>query len=229
MLLPSPRMILPSTRQKYIAAWQAFYAWTVGIHWCMKTLCRLIVPRMASDDSNKRQPTPQGTSYLRNVKYVYRFVLAMCLCTHIPVIVIAILPSWVFPSWAPTLAFLGSYNLFDVFVPYFPLRSHQVSTLAEGVHTFLIWDLYIGAAAFLSWALFLYRNATTERNIVDTKGSLPVYKKVFLGHNSEDAGLWRKVLGKMTVWTLISGPMGALTILLWERDTIVRQKIKQGL
>jgi hypothetical protein len=134
-----------------------------------------------------------------------------------------------FLSWAPTLAFLGSNSIIDVFVPYFPLRSYQVSTLAEGVHTFLLWDLYIGEAAFLLWALFLYRNATTERSIVDTKGSLPVYKEILVGSKSEDMTLWKKVLGTMTMWTLISGPMGALTILLWERDTIVRQKIKQGL
>jgi hypothetical protein len=134
-----------------------------------------------------------------------------------------------FLSWAPTLAFLGSNSLIDVFVPYFPLRRYQVSTLAEGVHTFLIWDLYMGEAAFLLWALFLYRNATTEKSIVDTKGSLPVYKEILVGSKSEDMTLWKKVLGKLTIWTLISGPMGALTILLWERDTIVRQKIKQGL
>jgi hypothetical protein len=229
MALPSPRIINPSTRQNYIAFWQTFPIWTIGIHWIVKRLCQWAAKRMFNDDAHGKPPTPLGTSYLNNVKHVYRFVVALCVSTHIPVVIIALLPLWAIPESAPTLTFLGTNNLFDVFVPYLPLRSHKVSTLAEGVHTFLIWDLYIGAGAFLTWAVLLYRNATSEKAIVDPNKSLPIYGELILGNRPQDRPLWETLLPKIALWTLVSGPMGALAILLWERDAIVRQKIKQGL
>ncbi|TVY83266.1 Citreoviridin biosynthesis protein D [Lachnellula suecica] len=232
MALPSPEYLSSSARQNYIAIWQFFPFWTSRIHWLLISLTRYILKKFFKNHANARPSTSEGTSYLSNVKHVYRFVLTLCMLTHIPVVIIALTPTFAFPVWAPTLALLGKQNIFRVFVPYFPFRDHQLSNQAEGVQTFLIWDLYIGGAAFLVWAIFLYRNATSEKAIVDTKTSLPIYGELLRGNDPQtprDVDLWRILLGKIAVWTLVSGPMGALTILLWERDAIVRQKIKQGL
>lgn len=228
MALPSPKFVDQSLHQVYIAFWHAFPIWTVGIHAITIRASQWIVKKVW-DETNRKPPKPQGTSYLNNVKHVYRFVLALCIITHIPVVVIALLPPWVIPESTPTLALLGKNNILDIFVPYFPRPSYRVHFLAEGVHTFLMWDLYVGAAAFLTWAVLLYRNATSEKAIVDPNKSLPIYGELFLGNRPQDAPLWRKLFPKIALWTLVSGPIGALAILLWERDAIVRQKIKQGL
>jgi hypothetical protein len=177
----------------------------------------------------KRAPTPLGTSYLSTAKHVYRFILALCITTHLPVLLISLLPSWIIPDSAPALASLSRSNFIDVFIPYFPLLSYQVPNLAVGVHTFLQWDLYVGSTAFMLWAVLLYRNATTEKASVDPNTRLPIYRELLLGERMEDGMLWRKALLKIVVWSFISGPVGALAILLWERDAIVRQKIKQGI
>lgn len=229
MALPSPDSTDSLARQKYIAFWHAFPIWTVCIHGSLNRFCQWMASKIFTYDPNGKPQTQQGASYLNNVKHVYRFVLALCMSTHIPVVVIALLPSWAIPDSAPTLAFLRMSNLIDIFVPYFPFHHHEVENLAEGVHTFLIWDLYIGSAALLMWAILLYRNACTEKAIVDPSESLPQYKELLLGRRAQDEPLWKKLLPKIAFWTVVSGPIGALAILLWERDTIVRQKIKQGL
>jgi hypothetical protein len=170
-----------------------------------------------------------GASYLSNAAHVYRFVLFLCLSTHIPVLFIALTPAWMIPASFPTIASLCSTTFDQIFVPYLPLPSHQVSSFASGVHTFLIWDLYISAIAFLIWAIFLYRNATTEKAIVDPNSSLPIYRELLLGGRRGEENVWWKLGGKIAGWSVIAGPMGALAMVLWERDAIVRQKIKQGI
>ena len=229
MALPPPSFVSFDLHQKYIAFWQLFPIWTVAIHWSIRFLCQTVANRTSKNSVENRAATPLGTSYLSTAKYVYRFVMALCIMSHLPVLLITLLPYWIVPDSAPTLAALSQSNFFEVYVPYFPLLSYQVPNLAVGVHTFLQWDLYVGSTAFLLWAILLYRNATTEKAIVDPNTSLPIYRELLLGEGLEDRMLWRKLLLKIVVWSLVSGPVGALSILLWERDAIVRQKIKQGI
>jgi hypothetical protein len=80
--------------------------------------------------------------------------------------------------------------------------------------------MYIGGAAMLLWGILLNRNATALTS------SLPNHNG--LGGGNGEA-TWRKLLGKIAFWMLLAGPSGALAVLLWERDMIVRQKTKQGL
>lgn len=79
----------------------------------------------------------------------------------------------------------------------------------------------------------LLRNARTERAIADPEKSLPVYRELLVGEKGKgDAGgekTTRKLVLKLVSWCLAAGPIGAVTVLLWERDAIVRQKIKQGI
>ena len=81
----------------------------------------------------------------------------------------------------PELVSLAKCNFMDVFLPYFPLPSQQVSNLSTGVLTFLQWDLHVGSAAILLWAVLLHRNATTEPMIGGRKASLPMYKELLAG------------------------------------------------
>jgi hypothetical protein len=83
--------------------------------------------------------------------------------------------------------------------------------------------MYVGSVACILWAVLLYRNATTEKTIVDPNMSLPKYTEL------QNSIAYRMIFWKIVMWCAISGPVGAVAILLWERDEIVRQKIKQGI
>ncbi|KUJ12875.1 uncharacterized protein LY89DRAFT_687812 [Mollisia scopiformis] len=232
MGLPSPAFFSTQTHQRWIALWQAFPLWTVLTHYLLRTTIQWISNRIYKVDPKARTPAPQGASYLNNAKWVYQFVIGLCMATHLLVLLITTLPSWLFPSFSPLLTRLGKETLSSVYVPYFPSLSHELSSFAEGVHTFLIWDLYIGSTAFVLWAVLLYRNATTEKTIVDPTNSLPVYRELLTGEKPKKNGgnkATRKLVLKIAGWCLASGPIGALAVLLWERDAIVRQKIKQGI
>lgn len=87
----------------------------------------------------------------------------------------------------------------------------------------------MGSAALLLWAMLLYRNATSEKAIVESNTSLPIYRQLFLGKRAQDGIMRRKLVWKIGIWNLVGGPVAALAVLLWERDEIVRQKIKQGI
>jgi hypothetical protein len=94
--------------------------------------------------------------------------------------------------------------------------------------------MYIASSAFILWAVLLYRNATTEKAIVDPNTSLPIYRELLIGERRKDSGEegrseWRKLGVKVVGWGVLAGPAGIVGRLLWERDSIVRLKIKQGL
>jgi len=80
--------------------------------------------------------------------------------------------------------------------------------------------------------MLLYRNATTEKAIVDPNRNLPMYRELLVGEKWRDRGEereWRKLWVKVIWWGILAGPVGVVGSLLWERDSIVRLKIKQGL
>lgn len=61
---------------------------------------------------------------------------------------------------------------------------------------------------------------------LDPKTSLPSYRGL---EGGKGEATWRKLFGKIAFWTVLAGPSGALTVLLWERDAIVKQKTKDGM
>lgn len=231
MGLDAPSIVSGATHQQLIAFWQPFPIWTIIIQWILRSTFQFIGSKVFSKDS-KQPLTPLGASYLSNVKHVYRFILMFCVLTHLPILLIALIPASAISDILPKLAPYASLNFFDIYVPYFPFPlSQQVSNLASGAHTFLQWDLATGSTALLLWAILLYRNATAEKSIVDPNTSLPPYqiREMLAGEGNKVGALRRKLLVKIGVWMLIAGPIGATTVLLWERDEIVRQKIKQGI
>lgn len=230
MGLDAPSQVSGHTHQKLIAFWQPFPIWTVIIQWTLRSFFQFIGSEVSSRDS-KQAPAPQGASYLSSVKHVYYFALTLCVLTHLPVLLIALVPASVIADILPKLSPYASLNFFDIYVPYFPFPlTHRVSDLANGTHTFLQWDLATGSTALLLWAIVLYRNATTEKTIVDPDTNLSSHqiREMRTGEGNRVGALSIELMAKIGVWTLIAGPIGAATVLIWERDEIVRQKIKQG-
>ncbi|KAL2074989.1 hypothetical protein VTL71DRAFT_8769 [Oculimacula yallundae] len=233
MLLNSPSVVSPTTLQRLIAFWQPFPLWTVLSHTALRTIVQIFTSTFSTSTNptslSSRSKAPPGTTYLSNARHVYRFILSLCMATHLPVLILSLLPSTLVPaSTFPRLHTMSLSSPLDVYIPYFPSLSYEVSTLAEGVHNFLIWDVWVGSFAFLLWGILLYRNATTEKAELDPNTSLPIYKELLLGERIMGGMVWRKLAAKVALWCVLAGPIGALAVLLWERDAIVRQKIKQG-
>jgi hypothetical protein len=202
MGLPSPSVLSPTLHQQLIALWQPFPLWSVLIQWSTKYIYTLFTAKTSKIDAKEMASLQK--SYLGGAKYVYGFVLMLCMTTHIPVLAISLLPPSTFSESTPILAHLAQSDFFGVFVPYPPVLGLEFSTLALGVQNFLVWDLYIGSTAFLLWATLLYQNAAIGSS-------------------------WLKLSWNILTSTLFSGPIGAATILLWERDAIVGLKDKQGI
>jgi hypothetical protein len=202
-IVPSLLMVLPpsvvsnTVHQYFIAFWQPFPIWTVIIHYVLKSALR---------SETKASTKSTGETYLDGAQSVYGFVICLSAITHIPVVLTTFLPADMLPASTPiSIIQLFKCSFSEVFVPYFPNLSYQVSSIAAGVLNFLQWDVYIGTTAFLLWGMVLARNAV------------------------ESEISWRRAALRILSWIVISGPMGALAMLLWERDTIVTEKVKEGL
>jgi hypothetical protein len=143
------------------------------------------------------------------------------------VVVIGLTPSFLIPKLFPTLLALSKSTISSIFVPSLPLMSNRVYSLSAGVLQFLQWDLYTAGLASLLWGTVLYRNACVEREIVDPNKSLPVFRELLTGERYPENGFGRWLGLRLLFWMLVSGPFGALAVVLWNRDVIVTQKIKQ--
>lgn len=201
MGLPSPERVEPETHQYLIALWQAFPVWTVIFHWILRTVFQFASEKLFRPKKDSQPQVHLGSSYLSNAKHVYRFALGLCITTHIPVLLITLLPASIFSPSRPHLATLGASNFSSVYIPYLPIPlNRQVTSLTEGVHTFLLWDLHIGSIAFLLWAVLLYRNATTEKAIVDPNTSPPISRELLLGERGKGRGELKKLGAKIAMW-----------------------------
>ena len=205
MGLPSPSVVSTVQRQRLIALWQPFPIWCVIIQTIISTA---LGGRAKNHDSQARN----WNSYLKAAQGVYTFVTALCVVTHLPVLLLTILPQSVFPATSHHLQYLSAQSFSWVYVPYLPSLSHQVPSFAAGVHLFLQWDLYIGGTALLMWGILLERNTTAE--------------KVALGGKGES---WARLLSRVTLRMVLAGPVGSLAMLLWERDSIVEGKTNNKL
>jgi hypothetical protein len=241
MALPSEEYVTIETHQMLLAFWQIFPLLTIIIHRVLYSVTNYVSNYFFPADPHNRPPIPLGTSYLHNAKQVYRFVLILCITTHLPILLLTLLPASSLPSLSPLdplskspLITLVSQTPSTVFIPQSLLKFGNTTTpnLASGVQNFLQWDIYIGSMAFILWAMLLYRNATAEKAIVDPNRNLPMYRELLVGEKWRDRGEdreWRKLWVKVVWWGILAGPAGVVGRLLWERDSIVRLKVKQGL
>jgi len=228
MALPFPSKLSNVTHQHLIALWQAFPIWTTIIHITLRSCCTFARDKLVRKTS-EMPSIALGTSYLNEAGHVYRFILMLCMITHIPIMLVTLIPSWVYPESAQRIIALSQNGFFDVYLSGFPRFDYQIPSLAAGVHRFLQWDLYGSAGACLVWAVYLYQNATVEKKIVDPNTGLPKYGELMSGETVRRHTVFRKLFFKIILWTIVAGPMGATTVLLWDRDAIVRQKTKQGI
>jgi len=208
-IIPSILMCLPvsmAAHQQFIAFWQLFPIWTVIIHSGLRFFASRLFKRETSAPTKSLEE-----SYLDSAAPIYRFVFALCMITHIPVIAIIFLSPTTLRGFSPTLTRLLQSSFSDVFIPYGLDGNHKVSGLAAGALTFLQWDIYVGSIAFLIWMSALYREAAKQSTIGGSCNRI----------------IWWKLAWKIPAYMLISGPVGANAVLLWERDAILRQKVKK--
>lgn len=230
MLLPAPEAVSYETHQYFIALWQAFPLWAIFLQWGLKNLYLLVV----GHKPEKATATPKAiaapsTNYLASAGRVYTFNLVLCMMTHILTVVIGLFPPSLVPSEWPRTFALTQSTLASIFIPPIPLPGPKMTSLTNGCQIFLQYDLYLAAVTCVVWGMILYRNASVEKELVDPHTSLPVYSELLSGEHYPDRHLTRNMMLKVVGWTAVAGPFGALTVLLWERDAIVKQKIKQGI
>lgn len=198
MALPSPARLAPAAHYNWLAIWQVFPV--------AQTLYHSICRRVVSPSGSQQKAAPRGQT-----DNLYRTVAALSFVPHTVLLALAATPAHAVPE--AVLAILpgitrdtfAQVTLARAFVPTMPWASSVVPTgvgagvvavegLTELVKLFLQWDVYVGGLAVLVWAVFVYSVATPQRG--------------FLG----------SVLPRVLVWTAFGGPVGAATMLLWERD-----------
>jgi hypothetical protein len=106
------------------------------------------------------------------------------------------------------IVFASDLSLRDVLLPPFPSPNWKMENVANGTHVFLLWDFYGSGVAALLWSLSLWKSAyqTTEQY-----AEIP----------------WGKAVARVSIFTLLGGPVAAATDLLWERDTILSQAMEK--
>ncbi|OTA97651.1 hypothetical protein M434DRAFT_391584 [Hypoxylon sp. CO27-5] len=214
LIVPTVIMSMPSllnqtadTHYSWIAFWQAFPLWTVLIQDILHNACYYLLGSLSPQDS-KGKPTTPGDGFMGAVAGVYQYALTISVVSHVPVLLISVLPDSLrsalasaFPKYAPLLS---QITFARTFVPY-PLSApptidpaaYGPGDLAPLTVNFLQYDLYTGNLALLLWALYLH--ATTA------------------GHSLG------RTLRLTLFWTLVGGPSGAVVALLWDRDEIVKE------
>lgn len=140
-----------------------------------------------------------GGAYVRNSRKAYAYALFLACGAQLSAVLLCVLPPAAVP--APLRPYAAASSLWTVFVPWWPWNSPSVGDaalvngvgLADLARLFLQWDVLMGNAALLLWALHMHRRALPE------------------------ASLARR-LGLVAVWTALGGPVAAATALLRERD-----------
>lgn len=210
MALPSPARVAPAAHYTWLALWQVFPAAQSVYHGLFR---RATAPIHFRRDAAGEQ-----------MDDLYRLLAALSFVPHATLLAVAATPArLVVPhalaAWLPMAGFADK-KIFEhisfarAFVPHWPWDSPRVTAAALGarvvrvqgltalVKMFLQWDLYVGGLAVLVWAVFVYAVARPEN-----KG-----------------WVLARVLPRVVVWTALGGPVGAATMLLWERDALLRAR-----
>lgn len=231
MLLPAPDILSVAVHQKMIALWQPFPIWSMLTHWTLKALGNFISSHMLPSNI-ERKPRSQGQSYLAWVNIAYYFILLICCTTHLPVLFIALCPVYLIPNHFPRVADFAMETFASVYVPYIPyLAGSRPTSFETCTKNFLQWDVYIGATGLLLWGGFMFQNARLGCSLSDPATGLPLFsaKQILTGTTAtRNQRFWEGLRFKLAASFVLGGPFAALTVLLWERDLIVKQKVKHG-
>lgn len=194
-LLPAVLMALPSPgllSSSFHYHWNAIWQ----VFPVLQTIYHYLIKRLVV--------APIG---LRNIKtgYIYRLVLVFAVISQSTLLALAITPSDMVPDFLKET--VDQLDFARAFIPYWPSNSPVVDEklinaagagLPELVKLFLQWDINCGGSAILVWAIHVY--------LVALPG------KRFLSN----------VVPKVAFWTVLGGPVGAATVLLWERDVVLQ-------
>ncbi|KAI8634747.1 hypothetical protein F5Y19DRAFT_123377 [Xylariaceae sp. FL1651] len=197
-----------ATHYGWIAVWQPFPAWTVLGLGFLHYACYYALGSLSPVDEES-EPTTPGHGYMVAVRGVYEFALTICGVTHVPIVLLTLLPepgreflSHAFPYYAPVFRSLSFSKTF-VPRPWYDAPSVDPANYRSGelgplaLH-FLHYDFYVGTTALLVWSMYLHQ--TTVKN--------PSLGKMLL---------------KTGFWVLVGGPAAAAIVLNWDRDEVTQE------
>ena len=175
MAWSAPEDLSYDTKQIIMSAWQIFPVWVAQWQFGQSSVLKV---------SNKYQ------SQLLRATYIMLILIGSS--AHV---------SALYTSISATLVDSASpLHIMNVWVPRIWNRDGRVSTIAEGSHLLLQYDLSLGVTSFMVWVATLYRRAPASACPVP----LPV---------------------KIAVFITILGPGATAAILLWSRDVrVLREK-----
>lgn len=201
MSLHAPSTVSVEQKVDLIRLWQFFpLLFRLGQRvWTSFVFVRLDSYR---DELAEKSPRLQRRAFRR----VYIFGLCCAAITHVGTLVVSTM-SLLFPMFfASNIA--ADFHPSHLFVPVLPFSGKQASTVGEGAHWFLQWDMTLMFLTYLVWAYF-------------------AAVKVI---NPNSGVLSATLLLRLAGWALLFGPMGAAMLAIWERDDIVfdvqEQKVK---
>jgi hypothetical protein len=200
MSLPAPSVISISEKQSIAAFWQGFPLWIYLVQQVLALLISTVVPA-----DSKSTPVEKNRVLVRSLQWVYMFGISCSALGHIATWSISLL-AMLWPAlFAPGIAELLHPS--NVFLNTSPFSGARAPNIAEGAKWFLQWDLLVGSAAMLLWAIALRVQAETARP------TLWAYLSQF---------------AFLSTVSMVIGPSGAAVVALWARDELVFGKIAKA-
>lgn len=204
MALPAPATVSAASHYTWQAMWQIFPVTQSATHRLYKRITA---------------PLSFKLNFHEQLDDFYRATALLSFVPQTTLLAVAATPAHLVPDavirYVPGLTkeVFQHVNLANAFVPCLPwhspvytaLSSRVISAkgLPELVTLFLQWDVYLGGTALLAWSIFVYSVARPEKPF------------------------WSSILPKIAAYTVLGGPVGAATMLLWERDAAARQQAAQ--
>ena len=140
--------------------------------------------------------------------------------SHLNVLAICIFPEWLTAQF-PFGRFVD-VSFKSVFLPQAPTLGHRILDLLDGIHTFLHFDAYIGSLALIIYVANMARNA--EKAGFRTYGDGTDARA-----KGEGEGRRLRFWVNMLAYTVLSGPVGAAVMGMWERDQrVVDQLVEEA-
>ncbi|KAI1075449.1 hypothetical protein F5B20DRAFT_382649 [Whalleya microplaca] len=161
---------------------------------------------MSHSDSTKQLPTENpelAISLARahedySLSKCYSFAFAFCLLSQIGPLILIMAVALYPAGFSRSLQ--EAWTMYNVFLPPPFWSTEQMKSMATGMHDFFLYDQYVGSTAAIIWATTLY---VISRETVMTVKS------------------WVQLAFKIAGLSLLSGPIGAVVWLMWERDQSV--------
>lgn len=172
-------------RQWLCAIWQAFPIWVVLLQWFFAEIAK----RTSLGQDSFRSPVQIDREALNDVySFGWNTAVFTTLCTYALIIVARLSPG-LFPAGVA-----GRLTFENAFIPGSPHSYVKMGSEAAAMHEFLNYDLYIGGAASIVWAVVLWLRATPG------------------------AALSSSLRKGIVTSLLLAGPGGALIALLQQKD-----------